>query len=166
MKLAVRSPVQSPSIRLDRRGFAALLAGLAVAGHRPAAAASPAIYTPASGLALGGYDAVAYFTLDRPAEGSARFETGWRGARWRFATQEHLDRFLAAPERHAPQYGGYCAWAVGARNYLAPGDARFWRIVDGRLYVNYDAAVQRRWLRDVPGFVAAADRNWPAILTR
>jgi hypothetical protein len=83
-----------------------------------------------------------------------------------FATQEHLDRFLAAPERYAPQYGGYCAWAVGARNQLAPGDARFWRIVEDRLYVNFDSSVQRQWLRDIPGFIAAANRNWPAILTR
>jgi hypothetical protein len=74
--------------------------------------------------------------------------------------------FRAAPERYAPQYGGYCAWAVGARNYLAPGSPQHWRIVDGKLYVNYDGSVQRNWLRDVPGFIAAADRNWPAILTR
>jgi YHS domain-containing protein len=156
--------MQNPAIRLDRRSLAVLLAAIVVAPE--ARAASPETYTPSSGLALGGHDTVAYFTEGRPVEGAARFETSWKGARWRFASQQNLDMFRAAPERYAPQYGGYCAWAVGARNYLAPGNAQYWRIVDGKLYLNYDASVQRNWLRDVPGFIAAADRNWPAILTR
>jgi YHS domain-containing protein len=151
---------------MDRRSLAALVGSIVVSAAAPAQAASPPVYTPSSGLALGGHDPVAYFTLGRPTEGSARFETAWQGARWRFASQENLAMFRAAPERYAPQYGGYCAWAVGARNYLAPGDGRYWRIVDGRLYVNYDASVQRQWVRDIPGFIASADRNWPAILTR
>jgi YHS domain-containing protein len=151
---------------MDRRSLAALVAAIVVSAAGEARAASPPIYTPSSGLALGGYDPVAYFSAGQPTQGSAQFETTWQGARWRFASRENLDMFRATPERYAPQYGGYCAWAVGARNYLAPGDARYWRIVDGKLYVNYDASVQRNWLRDVPGFIAAADRNWPAILTR
>ncbi len=155
-----------PSIRLDRRSLAALLAGLAISTGGPAQAASSAIFTPSSGLALDGYDTVAFFTQGRPVRGEARFETAWQGARWRFSTQDHLNQFLAEPARFAPQYGGYCAWAVGAQNALAPGDARYWRIVDGKLYVNYDAGVQRQWVRDIPGFILAADRNWPAILTR
>jgi hypothetical protein len=153
---------QTPAIRLTRRGLAALLAGLAIA---PAArAATPEIHAP-DGVALGGHDPVAYTTLGRPTRGEARFEATWRGARWHFASAEHRDLFLAAPERHAPQYGGHCAWAI-ARGYLAPGDPRHWRIVEDRLFVNYDASVQRRWLRDIPGFIAAADRNWPAVLQR
>lgn len=156
----------TPAIRLDRRSLAALFAGLAIIADSSAQAASPAIFTPRSGLALDGYDTVAFFTQGRPVQGDARFETVWQGARWRFAGQDHLDRFLAEPARFAPQYGGYCAWAVGAQNALAPGDARYWRIVDNKLYVNYDAGVQRQWVRDIPGFILAADRNWPAILTR
>jgi hypothetical protein len=143
-----------------------LFAGLAVFNGGAAQAASPAIFTPGSGLALDGYDTLAFFTLGRPVRGDARFETVWQGARWRFSTQDHLNCFLAEPARFAPQYGGYCAWAVGAQNALAPGDARYWRVVDGKLYVNYDAGVQRQWVRDIPGFILAADRNWPAILTR
>jgi YHS domain-containing protein len=151
---------------MDRRSLAALVAMIAIGGGNAAHAASPPIYMPSSGLALGGYDTVAYFTDGRATEGSAQFETTWQGARWRFASQQNLEMFRAAPERYAPQYGGYCAWAVGARNYLAPGSPQHWRIVDGKLYVNYDGGVQRQWLRDIPGFIAAADRNWPAILTR
>jgi YHS domain-containing protein len=155
-----------PAIRLDRRSLAALVAAIAVSTGGSAQAASPPIYTPSSGLALGGHDPVAYFTDGRQTAGSTQFETTWQGARWRFASQENLEKFRGEPERYAPQYGGYCAWAIGARNSLAPGDARYWRIVDGKLYVNYDASVQRQWVRDIPGFIAAADRNWPAILTR
>jgi len=154
------------SIHLQRRSLAAMVAGVAIITGSPAQAASSAIFTPISGLALDGYDTVAFFTQGRPARGDARFEGIWQGARWRFSTQDHLNRFLAEPARFAPQYGGYCAWAVGARNALAASDARYWRIVGGKLYVNFDASVQAQWVRDIPGFILAADRNWPAILTR
>jgi YHS domain-containing protein len=155
--------MQSPAIRLDRRALAALFIGLAVA---PAAAdaAEPEIHVT-RGLALAGYDPVAYFTEGGAMRGDAQFDTSWRGARWHFASAANRDLFLATPERYAPQYGGHCAWAV-AQGYVAPGDSQQWRIVDGRLFVNYDASVQRRWLRDIPGFIAAADRNWPGVLTR
>ena len=155
--------MQQPAIRLDRRALAALFVGLAVAPGA-ARATTPAVHAP-GGLALAGHDAVAFFTEGRPVPGEARFMAEWGGARWHFASAANRDAFLAAPERHAPQYGGHCAWAV-AQGYRAPADPRHWRIVDGRLFVNYDAAVQRRWLRDIPGFIAAADRNWPSVGAR
>jgi hypothetical protein len=131
--------------------------------RQPAEARAPAIFTPRSGLAIDGFDPVAYFTEGRPVRGLAAHEAVWREARWRFASAAHREAFLAAPERHAPAYGGHCAWAV-AQGYRAPGNAPFWRIVDGTLYLNFDASVQRRWERDIPGFIAAADRNWPGVL--
>lgn len=155
--------MNSPAIRLDRRSLAAMFIGLAVASA-PAQAAKPAINAE-DGLALRGYDAVAYFTQGRPVRGDARFEAEWGGARWRFADAANRDAFLADPARYAPQYGGYCAWAV-AQGYTAPADPLQWRVVQDKLYVNYDAGVQRRWLRDIPGFIVAADRNWPGVLTR
>ncbi len=131
-----------------------------------ARAAEPPVYTGLfSRLAVGGYDTVAYFTEGRPVEGDARFVVRHQGAEWRFASAEHRDRFAASPERYAPQYGGYCAWAV-AQGYTASGDPQRWRIVDGRLYLNYDAEVQRKWEQDIPGFIARADRNWPGVLGR
>jgi hypothetical protein len=156
-----------PRLCLTRRHAlpALLLPAAAAVMARPALAAAPEIYTGRlSSVALGGYDAVAYFTEARPVEGLRRHEMRWKGATWRFASERNLEAFRAAPDRHAPQYGGYCAWAVGARNVLAPGDGRYWAVVDGRLFVNYDAGVQRDWLVDVPGFIAAADRNWPSVL--
>lgn len=74
-------------------------------------------------------------------------------------------RFQANPAAFLPQYGGYCAWAL-AKNKLAPGRPQYWHVIDSKLYLNYDQAVQNRWLRDLPGFIRSADANWPSVLTR
>jgi YHS domain-containing protein len=141
----------------------ALIAALFLA-VQPAMAAKAQIYTGfLSSHAVGGYDPVAYFTEGRPVEGSAKFEIEHQGATWRFASQANLARFRADPEAFAPKYGGYCAWAV-SQGYTAKGDPKYWRIVDGKLYLNYDASVQQRWERDIPGFIRKADGNWPRVL--
>jgi hypothetical protein len=113
-------------------------------------------------VALRGYDVVAYFTDAKPVAGRAEFEHRWQGARWRFDTAEHRDLFAAAPEKYAPQYGGFCAWAV-SRNYTAPVDPKAWTIVNGRLYLNYSLDVQDTWSQDRAGNIAKADANWPAL---
>ena len=131
---------------------------------RPVRAAEAPVYTGLfSNLALGGYDPVAYFTQGHPVEGSSSLTTEYEGATWRFAGQENLDRFLADPDAFAPRYGGYCAYAA-AKGDAVSADPEIWRIVDGRLYLNYDQDVQKLWDKDVPGFIAEADGNWPGIL--
>ncbi|MBR0674325.1 YHS domain-containing (seleno)protein [Neoroseomonas soli] len=117
------------------------------------------------GVAVRGTDVVAYFTEGRAIAGNPRFTTPWRGATWRFASAAHRDLFAAEPERYAPAYGGFCAYAV-SEGYTAPIDPAAWRIVDGRLFLNYDRAVQRRWERDIPGRIARADANWPGLSAR
>lgn len=145
---------------------AALGLGLAIGLPAPALAAKAAVHTGLfDNLAVGGYDPVAYFTDGRPVRGNARFRMNWQGAEFRFASAAHLAAFRADPVRYAPRYGGYCAWAV-AQGYTAAGDPNVWRIVDGRLYLNYDAEIGRLWARDIPGFIAAGDRNWPRVLGR
>lgn len=114
-------------------------------------------------FAVGGYDPVAYFEAGKPVEGTDEFATEYKGATWRFASAESRDKFIASPETFAPQYGGYCAWAV-SQGYTASGDPKYWRIVDGKLYLNYDASVQETWETDIPGFIAKGDANWPAVL--
>lgn len=114
------------------------------------------------GIAVRGTDVVAYATQGRPAAGSAAFTHAWRGATWRFASAAHRDLFAGDPERYAPAYGGFCAFAV-SEGYTAPIDPAAWRIVDGRLFLNYDRAVQRRWEGDIPGRIARGDANWPRI---
>ena len=149
-----------------RAGVVALAAGALVALASPGAAEADAdpIYTGTfSSLAVGGYDPVAYFTDGEPVEGSGEHEYEWMGATWRFATPDHLAAFEADPEAYAPQYGGYCAYAV-ALGDLVSADPNAWRIVDGRLYLNYDQNVQATWEEDVPGYITKADANWPEIL--
>ena len=85
--------------------------------------------------------------------------------KWHFASAENRDRFAASPERYAPQYGGYCAWAV-SQGYTASGDPLQWKIVDDKLYLNYDSEVQKKWLKDIPGLITKANQNWPAVLSQ
>jgi YHS domain-containing protein len=149
---------------LVRGLLVAAVAASPLAAPTAALAASAEIYTPLlSNVALGGYDAVAYFDAGRPVKGEAQFRTTWKGAEFRFASAAHLARFRANPAAYAPQYGGYCAWAV-AEGHLAKGDPLAWRVVNGRLYLNYDAAVQARWAQDVSGNISRANRNWPSVL--
>lgn len=149
-----------------RRSLAslALAFGLAFAAT-PALAADPAppVHASEQGLAIGGYDPVAYFTESRPIIGSAQFEHRWNGAVWRFASAEARDSFAANPEAFAPRFGGYCAWAV-SQNYIAPGDPRVWRIVDGRLYLNFNPRAKALWEADLQGAIARGDANWPTVL--
>ncbi|MGH7348418.1 MAG: YHS domain-containing (seleno)protein [Candidatus Rokuibacteriota bacterium] len=133
-------------------------------GPGSARAAGP-VNTNGAPLALGGYDVVAYFTEGKPVVGQAAHEAGWNGARWRFASAEHRDRFLKEPERFAPRYGGYCAFAV-SRGYTATVAPEAWRIVDGRLYLNYSTDVQKLWEQDIPGNVQKADTSWPGVLAK
>ncbi len=114
------------------------------------------------GVALGGYDAVSYFS-GTPVEGKADFTTKWKDAEWRFATAENRDAFVAAPEKYAPQYGGYCAFAV-SKGSTAKADPKAWTIVDGKLYVNYNESIRTTWQGDAAGNISKADANWPKVL--
>lgn len=116
-------------------------------------------------MAVSGHDPVAYFTQGRPVKGDARFTTRWNGAQWRFASAENLAAFRANPARYAPQYHGYCAWAV-AQGYTASADPTVWRIVDGKRYLNYSRSVGQNWERDIPGHIRKANANWPAVLAK
>lgn len=119
-------------------------------------------YKP-SGVAIRGYDTVAYFTGGAPAEGSDRFTTQYQGATWKFASQQHLDLFKADPEKYAPQYGGYCAYGV-AQDSLVKIEPENWTIVEDKLYLNYDDKLQSKWEKDIPGFVKSADSKISKLL--
>ena len=122
-------------------------------------------YFAQDGVALRGADPVAYFTQGEAVIGSADLAHDWAGVTWHFASAAHREAFRADPEAYAPQYGGYCAWAV-SQGYTAKGDAKHWRIVDGKLYLNYNADVKDRWEGDIPGFIASADKQWPTIIKK
>src|SRR5262245_15632894 len=95
-------------------------------------------------LALKGYDPIAYFEKGRPAKGSPEFTHSWNGAVWQFESARTRDLFAGSPEKYAPQFGGYCAWAV-SNNYTADVDPEAWKIIDGKLYLNYNKSVQKKW---------------------
>ena len=144
---------------------AAMIATGPIALSAPAAFADKdPIYTAKrSSLALQGYDTVAYFTLSEATKGSAAFATTYQGAEFRFASEENLNLFLGDPAKYAPQYGGYCAWAV-AQGKTAKGDARRWAVVDGKLYLNYNKGIQKRWDKKRAEFITSGDQNWPTVL--
>lgn len=123
---------------------------------------SAATINVAQGIALHGYDPVAYFTEGRPTPGSARYTATHEGAVYQFATEEHRARFEANPSNYAPQYGGFCAMgvALGKKLDVDPGS---FSVVDGKLYLNVNADVYRIWRQDIPGNIRSADENWPAI---
>lgn len=113
-----------------------------------------------SNKAVSGYDTVAYFTEGKAVKGSAKFKFKYKGVEWYFSSGKHLDLFKKNPEKYRPQYGGYCAWAVAAKAQRAPGDPNYWKIVDDKLYLNYDADIQNKWQKDIPGFIKSGERNW------
>jgi hypothetical protein len=117
------------------------------------------------GVAVRGTDVVAYFREGRATPGRAEFAHRWNGVTWRFSTAANRDEFAAAPERFAPQYGGFCAWAV-AQGYRAPVDPDAWRIVDGKLYLNYSRMIQMRWDLARASNIAKGDSNWPGLRER
>ena len=116
-----------------------------------------------AGVAIRGYDPVAYFTDSGPAEGSSDHAQEWNGATWRFSSEKNRALFAADPEKYAPRYGGYCAWAV-SQNDTAGIDPNAWKIVDGKLYLNYSVKIQEKWSKDIPGNIASGDRNWPGLV--
>lgn len=112
--------------------------------------------------AIQGYDTVAYFKLGQPVRGMESFSYQWHGMTWFFATKENKDTFTAAPEAYAPQYDGYCAWAM-SEGRKAKTDPEVWRLVNGKLYLNCSKAAYEKWTEDIPGNIKKADSNWSKI---
>lgn len=139
-----------------------ILAAFGVAAILTAGSPVQPVNKDARGLALKGYDPVAYFEQGKPVKGTPQFTYEWMGAKWQFASQQDRDAFAAAPEKYAPQFGGYCSWAVG-HNYTADADPEAWKIIDGKLYVNYNKGIQKKWEQDIPKYISDAERNWPGL---
>jgi hypothetical protein len=147
------------------RRVIAVIALAVTVGAVGADAPKPPINKGDDSVAIKGYDPVAYIMSGRAVLGSARFQHSWKDATWRFASKANRDRFSRDPERFAPQFGGYCAWAI-SRGYTADVDPEAFQVVDGRLYLIYSKSVQRRWEQDIPGNIAKAQANWPTVLNK
>jgi YHS domain-containing protein len=144
------------------------LALVAVAGTTPSTAqaydteSTSAINIADDAVILKGYDAVAYFTTGKPTAGSAKFTAEHGGATYQFASAANLEAFQANPANYVPQYGGFCAMGAALGKKLDVDPTQF-KIVEGKLYLNVNADVFKKWSEDVPGNIAAAELNWPLI---
>jgi YHS domain-containing protein len=154
------------------RRVAARWLGLVAVAFATSATAAPAINTLEGGLfgghggpAILGYDPVAYFTDGKPVKGRDDVAADWMGATWKFASAAHRDLFKSDPRKYAPQYGGYCAYGVSQGNLVGIEPDKF-RIIDGKLYLNYNASVQTTWLTDPAGYIKQADAKFAALLNK
>ena len=113
-------------------------------------------------VALEGYDPVSYFANGQPHKGDLLHGVHWNGATWLFASEENQKRFEQDPAAYAPQFDGYCAYAA-SQGYKAPGDPQTWKIVGGKLYLNFNADAARLWSEDIPGNIRKGEDNWPRL---
>ena len=121
------------------------------------------INTGSDGLAVQGYDPVAYFAVENATKGDPKFQYAWNGAKWLFSSQENLDKFKQNPQSYAPQFGGYCAYAV-SHGHTADGDPQAWKIVNEKLYLNYNPEVKQMWEKDQDKFIEDGKKNWPNLV--
>ena len=160
---------QSAPIALRRRSVllfvTALLSSAAAIAAPPVNTLKPGFFGGRGEVAIVGYDPVAYFTAGQPVKGQEGLSTEWMGATWRFSSAANLALFKAAPEKYAPQYGGYCAYGVSQDKLVSIEPDKF-KIVDGKLYLNYDADVQALWLKDPAGYIRQADARFAALLKK
>jgi YHS domain-containing protein len=149
------------SLNSSRRFVVVFLLSSFVTGAALAGSPIPAVNTE-HGLAVKGYDPVAYFTTGRPTPGLPQFSVSYKAATYVFASAEDRDRFIAMPEKFLPQYGGYCAYAI-ALNQIADIDPDEWAIVDNKLYLNNNLISQTLWSFDKTSNIARGDHNWPLV---
>lgn len=121
-----------------------------------------AVFTNDSNFAIDGWDAVSFFDKNQPKEGSENWKAEYKEALWLFSSEENLKLFNNNPQKYAPSYGGYCAWAMSGGK-LAPGKPEFWDIVDDRLYLNFSGSTRKKFLDSVDTMIRDADRQWPVI---
>jgi YHS domain-containing protein len=115
--------------------------------------------SPVDNLAIKGYDTVAYFKDGKALKGNESFTSQWHNMTWYFSTKENRDLFAASPEKYAPQYDGYCAWAM-TESRKAITDPEVWKIVNGKLYLQCSPAALEKWSKDIPGNIKKADEIW------
>ena len=142
-----------------------MLAGLSAFAAPPVNTLKNSFFSSVTDTAINGYDTVAYFTENKPVKGLDANVFEWKGAKWKFASAANLELFKANPEKYAPQYGGYCAYGV-ANDSLVKVEPDQFTILDGKLYLNYDASVQKDWNKDRAGFIKAANAKFPDLLKK
>lgn len=112
---------------------------------------------------MAGYDAVSYFNGNAPVLGQSDYTLMWKGAEWHFASAENREAFERDPRAFAPQFGGYCAYAM-SQGKLSSTDPNAWKVVNGRLYLTHSPAVERVWSSASAEYIRLAEGYWPVIL--
>ncbi|WP_237217127.1 YHS domain-containing (seleno)protein [Ruegeria lacuscaerulensis] len=135
---------------------AAMIAPAAFAQELP-------VFYKTDGAAMAGYDVVSYFGDGAPVRGLPEYSVVWKGAEWHFATAENQAAFEMNPRAYAPQFGGYCAYAM-AQGELVSTDPALWRVIDGRLYLTHSREIERMWIQDTAGYIEMAEAHWPVVL--
>ena len=118
--------------------------------------------TDKNDVILAGHDAVAYFTENKPVEGSGKYTAVYKNAIYQFSSAKNRNTFQANPEKYAPQYGGFCAYGMtfGKKFEI---DGKAFEIVDGKLYVNKNLSVYKEWKKDISGNITVANAKWPTV---
>lgn len=147
-----------------RRAIFVVFAILTVIAISPPSNAADTIYNITSeGVAIGGYDPVAYVVDRKPQQGDPGIWLQWSGAEWRFATESNRTAFEEDPVRYAPMYGGWCAMAMASGSVVEVDFLRGWSLNNDRLYLNVDAGIKKRWQRGTRRFIPMADVEWPKV---
>lgn len=156
------------NIKISNRIFLLLSITVGIAISFAACAKSDSVKlvnATAENVAIKGFDTVAFFKDNLPKEGKAEFVHEWNGAKWYFSSAENLNEFVKSPEKYAPQFGGYCSWAV-SHGYTADGDPTAWKIVEGKLYLNYNQKVKEKWEGEQQKFIQDGEKNWSDFKTK
>ena len=127
-----------------------------------ACAASAGAFNETNGVAIAGYDPVAYMQENKAVKGGREFTHTFKGSVFQFKSAANRDAFAAQPEKYAPQYDGYCAFGV-SRGYKAVTSPEAFTVIDGRLYLNFNDDVKTMWSKDTPGYIGKADAQWPTV---
>ncbi|MEX0343739.1 MAG: YHS domain-containing (seleno)protein [Rhizobiaceae bacterium] len=144
------------------RNAAAMIAALFVSALLATQAFAGALNLNSSGVAIQGYDPVAYFTENKPVKGSGVHVATHDGAIYWFSSADNQKAFKANPAKYVPAYGGFCAYGV-AQGVKVKIDPTAFKIVDGQLYLNITHQIQKTWEKDIPGYISKADSNWKSL---
>jgi YHS domain-containing protein len=151
--------------KITAGAFLALALLSSVHAAPPVNTLSGGLFDRQTGTAIMGYDPVAYFTENKPVKGKEEFATEWHGAKWLFASKANMDLFKANPDKYAPQYGGYCAYGVAIDNLVSIEPDKF-TIINGKLYLNYDADIQSTWRKSPEKYIGDADKKFTNLLKK
>lgn len=162
--VAIYRNTKNNTITIVLKAVFLLIIGLTAILNLATAQSKPFNNVDANGVILDGYDAVAFFTDNKPVKGDAQFQYKYEDAIYYFASQEHLDLFKANPDKYKPQFGAWCAYAVSLGR-IAPIDVNTFSIVDGRLFIQHNQRAVNGWNKDVPGNIVKADKYWPDVVS-